>query len=67
MKIPETYEEFLRTPKSDLKKLIESDNLSFEAMMALYTFNNKAIEEEKKMSTSKCSLVQSAELNYEDT
>ena len=40
MKIPKTYEEFLKTPKSDLKKLIESDNLSVEAMMTLYTFNN---------------------------
>ncbi len=58
MKIPETYEEFLKTPKSDLKNLIESDNLSFEAMMTLYTFNNQAIEEEKKLPISECSSVQ---------
>lgn len=58
MKIPETYEEFLKTPKSDLKKLIESDNLSIETMMTLYTFNNQAIEEEKKLPISECSLVQ---------
>lgn len=58
MKIPETYEEFLKTPKSDLKKLIESDNLSIETMMTLYTFNNQAIKEEKKLPISECSLVQ---------
>lgn len=58
MKIPETYEEYLKTPKADLKKLIESDNLSFDAMMTLYTFNNQAIEEEKKLPISECSLVQ---------
>ena len=58
MKIPETYEKFLKTPKSDLKKLIESDNLSIETMITLYTFNNQAIEEEKKLPISECSLVQ---------
>lgn len=58
MKIPETYEEFLKTPKSDLKKLIESDNLSIETMMTLYTFNNQTIEEEKKLPISEGSLVQ---------
>ena len=52
MKIPETYEEYLKTPKSDLKKLIESDNLSLEDMMTLYTFNNQAIEEKKKIPIS---------------
>jgi HSP90 family molecular chaperone len=67
MKIPETYEEFLKTPKTDLKKLIESDNLSFEAMMTLYTFNNQAIEEEKNLPISEDFLVQKKELNYEDT
>lgn len=67
MKIPETYEEFLKTPKSDLKKLIESDNLSFEAMMTLYTFNNQSIKEEKKLSTSEGYLIQKEKLNYEDT
>ena len=27
MKIPKTYEEYLKTQKADLKKLIESDNI----------------------------------------
>ena len=58
MKIPETYEEYLKTPKSDLKKLIESDNLSIEDMMTLYTFNKQAIEEEKNLPISECSSVQ---------
>ena len=58
MKIPKTYEEYLKTPKAYLKKLIESDNLSFDTMMTLYTFNNQAIEEEKKLSISEGSLVQ---------
>lgn len=58
MKIPKTYEEFLKTPKSNLKKLIESDNLSLEAMMILYTFNNQAIEEEMKLPISEDALVQ---------
>ena len=58
MKIPETYEEYLRTPKSDLKKLIESDNLSIEDMMTLYTFNNQAIEEEKNLPISEGSIIQ---------
>ena len=58
MKIPETYEEYLKTPKSDLKKLIESDNLSIEVMMTLYTFNNQAIEEENKLPISEGSRVQ---------
>ena len=57
MKISETYEEYLKTPKAYLKKLIESDNLSFDDMMTLYTFNNKAIKEEKKMSTLEDSFV----------
>lgn len=58
MKIPETYEEYLKTPKADLKKLIESDNLSFEDMMTLYTFNNQTIKENDKMSPSEDSFVQ---------
>ena len=27
MKIPKTYEEYFKTQKADLKKLIESDNI----------------------------------------
>ena len=57
MKIPETYEEYLKTPKAYLRKLIESDNSSFEDMMTLYTFNNQAIKEKEKMSTSEDSFV----------
>lgn len=52
MKMPETYEEYLKTPKLDLKKLIESDNLSLEDMMTLNKFNNQAIEEKKKIPIS---------------
>ena len=48
MKIPETYEEYLKTPKAYLKQIIESDGLSFEDMMTLYTFNKQAIKEKKK-------------------
>lgn len=58
MKIPETYEEYLKTPKEKLKQIIESDGLSFDAMMTLYTFNNQAIEEEKKLPISEGSPVQ---------
>ena len=57
MKIPKTYEEYLKTQKADLKKLIESDNLSFEDMMTLYTFNKQAIKEKEKISTSENSFV----------
>ncbi len=46
MKIPETYEEYLKTPKSYLKNLIEGDNLLFDGMTSLYTFNNQTIEED---------------------
>ena len=48
MKIPETYEEYLKTPKAYLKQIIESDGLSFEDMMTLYTFNKQAIKEKRK-------------------
>ena len=57
MKIPETYEEYLKTPKAYLKQIIESDGLSFDDMMTLYTFNNQAIKEKEKMSTSEYSFV----------
>ena len=57
MKIPKTYAEYLKTQKADLKKLIESDNLSFEDMMTLYTFNKQVIKEKEKISTSEDSFV----------
>ena len=57
MKIPETYEEYLKTPKDKLKQIIESDGLSFEDMMTLYTFNKQAIKEKEKISTSEYSFV----------
>ena len=57
MKIPKTYEEYLKTPKTYLKQIIESDGLSFDDMMTLYTFNKQAIKEKEKMSTSEYSFV----------
>ena len=48
MKIPETYEEYLKTPKNKLKQIIESDNLTIKEMMILYNFNKQVIEEKKK-------------------
>lgn len=49
MKIPETYEEYLKTPKNKLKQIIESDNLTIKEMMILYNFNKQVIEEKKKI------------------
>lgn len=57
MKIPETYEEYLKTPKEKLKQIIESDGLSFDEAMTLYNFNKQAIEEETQLPISESSFV----------
>ena len=49
MKIPETYEEYLKTPKSELAKIVLSDALTFEQMLKLYQFNKLAINERKSL------------------
>lgn len=57
MKIPETYEEYLKTPKNKLKQIIESDNLTIKEMMILYNFNKQVIEEKKKIPLTENSFV----------
>lgn len=58
MKIPETYEEYLKTPKTYLKQIIESDGLSFDEAMKLYNFNKQAITEKNQLHISEDSFVQ---------
>ena len=49
MKIPETYEEYLKTPKEILKQIIESDKLTNEQILILYNFNKEAMQEQKNL------------------
>ena len=55
MKIPETYEEFLKTPKNELVNIINSDELTYDQVMKLYHFNKKFKQEkdESILSESK--------------
>ena len=57
MKIPETYEEYLKTPKDKLKQIIESDGLTFDEAMKLYNFNKQAIAEKNQLPVSESSFV----------
>ena len=47
MKIPETYEEFLKTPKKDILKISKMD-IPFEVTSRLVRFINKAEDEYRK-------------------
>ena len=49
MKIPETYEEYLKTPKEILKQIIESDTLTNDQILILYNFNKEAMHEQKNL------------------
>jgi hypothetical protein len=49
MKIPETYEEYLKTPKEILKQIIESDKLTNDQILILYNFNKKKLYMNKKI------------------
>ena len=57
MKIPETYEEYLKTTKDKLKQIIESDGLSFDEAMKLYNFNKQAIIEKNQLPVSESSFI----------
>jgi hypothetical protein len=52
MKIPETYEEFLKTPKSDLLK-ISKMNIPLEVASRMMTFICKAEDEYRKKPITK--------------
>ena len=49
MKIPETYEEYLKTPKEILKQIIESDKLTNDQILILYNFNKEAMHEQNNL------------------
>ena len=49
MKIPKTYEEYLKTPKEILKQIIESDKLTNDQILILYNFNKEAMQEQKNL------------------
>ena len=50
MKIPETYEEFLKTLKKDILKISKMD-IPFEVTSRLVRFINKAEDEYRKKKT----------------
>ena len=50
MKVPETYEEFLKTPKEILKDIISSE-LSLNDAKRLFKFNQRAKEEQLNLIT----------------
>lgn len=52
MKIPETYEEFLKTPKSDLLEISKMD-IPLEVASRIATFICKAEDEYRKKLMSK--------------
>jgi hypothetical protein len=64
MKIPETYEEYLKTPKEILKQIIESDNLTNDQILILYNFNKEAMHEQKNLISENIS--ESKNILWED-
>ena len=48
MKIPETYEEFLKTPKDELKRIAEMDDFTVEIGSRIMSFIVKANNELKQ-------------------
>ena len=56
MKIPETYEEYLKTPKSELVHIIESHDLTISDAQTLLKFNKEKIKMNDMMNTIKAQL-----------
>lgn len=52
MKIPETYEEYLKTPKSELVRIIESHDLTISDAQTLLKFNRQVMQERKLLKES---------------
>ena len=65
IKIPETYEEFLKTPKKDILKISKMD-IPLEVASRMMTFICKAEDEYQKKSITESKRKKKTKTIYED-